>query len=158
METTSLQDLKKELQELPPKELIELCIALAKYKKDNKEYLGYLLFEAHNKTQFIAEVKKAMDEHFYELQQQPNLYYVKKGLRKQLRLLTKYSKYVNDKTLTAELLIYFCSKIKTSGIRINKSTALTNLYNNQIKKIRGVVETLHEDLQHDYNKEIEQLL
>ena len=85
METTSLQDLKKELQELPPKELIELCIALAKYKKDNKEYLGYLLFEAHNKTQFIAEVKKAMDEHFYELQQQPNLYYVKKGLRKQLR-------------------------------------------------------------------------
>src|ERR1035437_2996858 len=121
MKATSLQDLKKELQELPPKELIELCIALAKYKKDNKEYLGYLLFESHNKTLFITEVKAAMDEHFLELQNQPNLYYVKKGLRKQLRLLTKYSKYVNDKTLIAELPIYFCKKLKQSGIPFHKN-------------------------------------
>jgi len=35
---------------------------------------------------------------------------------------------------------------------------LTNLYNNQVKKIKAVIETLHEDLQHDYNREIEELL
>ena len=44
MKSGTLADIKKELQELEPKQLAELCIALAKYKKDNKEYLDYLLF------------------------------------------------------------------------------------------------------------------
>ena len=155
MKATSLQDLKKELQELPPKELIELCIALAKYKKDNKEYLGYLLFESHNKTLFITEVKAAMDEHFLELQNQPNLYYVKKGLRKQLRLLTKYSKYVNDKTLTAELLIYFCKKLKQSGIPFHKNKLIVNMYALQLKRINALIASFHEDLQQDYQGDLE---
>lgn len=157
MKTTSLQDLKKEVQELSPKELVELCIALAKYKKDNKEYLGYLLFEAHNKTQFITEVKAAMDEHFAELQNQSNLYYVKKGLRKQLRLLTKYSKYVNDKSLTAELLIYFCKKLKQSGIPFHKNKLIVNLYALQLKRINALVASFHEDLQQDYLRDLEDI-
>ena len=157
MKTTSLQDLKKELQELPPKELIELCIALAKYKKDNKEYLGYLLFESHNKTAFIAEIKTAMDEHFVELQNQSNLYYVKKGLRKQLRLLTKYSKYINDKTSTAELLIYFCKKLKHSGIPFHKNKLIVNMYALQLKRINALVISFHEDLQQDYKPDLEEI-
>jgi hypothetical protein len=157
MKVTSLQDLKKELQELPPKEVIELCVALAKYKKDNKEYLGYLMFEAHNKAAFITEVKAGVDEHFRELQQQPNLYYVKKGLRKQLRLLTKYSKYVNDKTLTAELLIYFCKKLKRSGIPFHKNKLIVNMYALQLKRINTLVASFHEDLQHDYKNDLEEI-
>ena len=157
MKSTALQDLKKELQELPPKELVELCIALAKYKKDNKEYLGYLLFEAHNKTAFIAEVKAGVDKHFLELRNQPNLYYVKKGLRKQLRLLTKYSKYVNDKTLTAELLIYFCKKLKHSGIPFHKNKLIVNMYALQLKRITVLVNSFHEDLQADYRNDVEEI-
>ena len=157
MKSTALQDLKKELQELPPKELVELCIALSKYKKDNKEYLGYLLFEAHNKSAFIAEVKAGVDEHFAELQNQPNLYYVKKGLRKQLRLLTKYSKYVNDKTLTAELLIYFCKKLKHSGIPFHKNKLIVNMYALQLKRITALVNSFHEDLQADYQRDLEEI-
>ena len=157
MNSTSLQDLKKELQELPPKELVELCVALAKYKKDNKEYLGYLLFEAHNKTDFIKAVKAGVDGHFEELKNQPNLYYVKKGLRKQLRLLTKYSKYVNDKTLTAELLIYFCKKLKQSGIPFHKNKLIVNMYALQLKRINALVHSFHEDLQQDYKNDLEEI-
>ena|ERR1700752_4652596 len=157
MKVTSLQDLKKELQELPPKEVIEMCVALAKYKKDNKEYLGYLMFEAHNKAAFINEVKAGVDEHFLELQKQPNLYYVKKGLRKQLRLLTKYSKYVNDKTLTAELLIYFCKKLKQSGIPFHKNKLIVNMYALQLKRINTLVAAFHEDLQQDYKNDLEEI-
>ena len=157
MKVSGLQDLKKELQELPPKELVELCVALAKYKKDNKEYLGYLLFEAHNKADFIKEVKAGVDEHFEELKQQPNLYYVKKGLRKQLRLLTKYSKYVNDKTLTAELLIYFCKKLKQSGIPFHKNKLIVNMYALQLKRINTLVDSFHEDLQQDYKNDLEEI-
>jgi len=62
-----------------------------------------------------------------------------------------------SKETEVELLIYFCNKIKTSGIKINKSTALKNLYNNVIKKARAVADSLHEDLRHDYNKELELL-
>jgi superfamily II DNA/RNA helicase len=157
MKTTTLQELKKELQELPPKEVIELCVALAKYKKDNKEYLGYLMFEAHNKTDFIKEVKAGVDEHFEELKMQPNLYYVKKGLRKQLRLLTKYSKYVNDKTLTADLLIYFCRKLKQSGIPFHKNKLIVNMYALQLKRINVLVASFHEDLQQDYRNDLEEI-
>jgi hypothetical protein len=157
MKVISLQELKKEFAQLPPEELVELCIALAKYKKDNKEYAGYLLFESHNKKLFIKEIKKEVDTKMDELKQQPNLYYVKKGLRAILRQIIKYSKYLNDKTLTAELHIYFCSKLKESGIPNKKSTRLVNLYAQQLKKINALIVTFHEDLQADYLNDLERI-
>ena len=109
MKSVSLSELKKELQEIPQMELIELCVALAKYKKENKEFLGYLLFEAHDKNAFVKEVKKEIEEQITLLQSQPNLYFVKKGLRKTLRVITKYNKYISDKAFSADLLICFCN-------------------------------------------------
>ncbi|HKC68525.1 MAG TPA: hypothetical protein VKG26_09855 [Bacteroidia bacterium] len=157
MKAVSLSELKKELQEIPNKELIELCVALAKYKKDNKEFLSYLLFEAHNKTAFVNEIKTEIDEHINALKSQPNLYYTKKGLRKLLRIITKYSKYINDKATSADLLICFCSKLKQSGIPYNKSQLIVNMYEQQLKKINTLVSSLHEDLQQDYVKDLENL-
>lgn len=158
MKASSLSDIKKELQHISSKELLELCINLAKYKKDNKEYLDFLLFESHDKALYITSVKKEIDEHFDELKQQANLYYVKKGLRKQLRLIGKYSKYVSDKSLTAELLIYFCKKLKNSGIPYRKSQLIVNMYEQQIKKINTLINSLHEDLQQDYLNDLGKLI
>ncbi|MGZ3863346.1 MAG: hypothetical protein ACXVPN_07990 [Bacteroidia bacterium] len=157
MRAAGLQELKKELAELPQKELVELCLALAKYKKDNKEYLGFLLFEAHDKPAFVKEIKAGIDTHFEELIKQPNLYYVKKGLRKQLRLLTKYSKYVGDKALIADMLIYFLRKLKQSGIPYHKNKLIVNLYAQQLKKINALVNSFHEDLQMDYKNDLEEI-
>jgi len=56
-----------------------------------------------------------------------------------------------------ELLIYFCKKIKNAGMPLTKSVALNNIYLNQIKRIHKAMEKLHEDLQYDYKKEIEEL-
>jgi membrane-anchored protein YejM (alkaline phosphatase superfamily) len=155
MESATLNTIKKELQELPQKQLVELCVALAKYKKDNKEFLDYLLFEAQDKNNFVLNVKQQIDEHFIELQPQINLYYIKKSLRKLLRLITKYSKYIGDKGLAAELHIYFCKKFKASGIPYQKSQLLINMYDQQLKKINTLIKTLHEDLQNDYLRELE---
>ncbi len=157
MKSASLSELKKELQEIPQKELIELCVALAKYKKDNKEFLGYLLFEAHDKNAFVKEVKAEIDEQMTLLQTQSNLYFVKKGLRKTLRIITKYNKYINDKALSADLLIYFCSKLKRSGIPYHKSQLIVNMYEQQLKKINVLINSLHEDLQQDYINDLEKL-
>ena len=122
-----------------------------------EKLLTYLLFEANDLPSYINNIKQEMDEQFTQINQS-NLYFAKKSLRKILKITNKYIKYTASKETEAELLIYFCNKIKDSGIRIKKSVALTNLYNNQIKKIQAVVGTLHEDLQHDYSKQIEHLL
>lgn len=157
MKSTSISELKKELTQLSPKDLAELCLKLAKYKKDNKEYLGYLVFESHDKTAFANEVKALTDEYFEEIKTQPNLYYAKKSLRKVLRIINKYCKYIGDKALAAELHIYFCSKIKSSGIKIYKSQQIENMYRQELKKINALVASLHEDLQMDYKSDIDKI-
>ena len=157
MKAVSLSELKKELQEIPNKELVELCIAVAKYKKDNKEFLSYLLFEAHNKSAFVNDIKTEIEEHITALKSQPKNNYVKKSLRKLLRIITKYNKYINDKGTSADLLICFCSKLKQSGIPYHKSQLIVNMYEQQIKKINTLVSSLHEDLQQDYIKDLENL-
>lgn len=156
MKTASISEIKQELTNASSKELLELCLRVIKYKKENKELLTYLLFEAHDLPSYIENIKKEMDENFIQINQS-NLYLAKKSLRKILKTTNKYIKYTASKEGETELLIYFCNKIKTSGIKINRSIALSNLYNNQIKKVAAVVETLHEDLQHDFTKEIDKL-
>ena len=155
MKSNSLHEIKKELQALPASELTELCLSLAKYKKDNKEFLAYLLFQAQNKTDFLNDVKAEVDAYFLELKTQPSLYYVKKNLRKLLRVITKYNKYLNDKAISADLLIYFCKQLKNSGIPYKKSQLLVNMYEQQLKKINTLISGLHEDLRHDYLSDLE---
>lgn len=157
MKSGSLSDIKKELYELEPTQLADLCIALAKYKKDNKEYLDYLLFESHDKNGFVLQVKKLVDENFAELKPDVNLYYAKKSLRKILRIIAKYAKYIGDKAVTAELHIYFCKKLQASKIPIEKSARLVNLKAGEIKKIKTIIGSLHEDLQYDFLKDLEEI-
>lgn len=156
IESASISDIKKELQLLEPKQLADLCLQLAKYKKDNKEYLSYLLFHSHDKNTAVALVKEEIDILFTEINH-INLYVVKKSLRKILRFTNKHIKYIGSKEQEIELLIYFCKKIRLSRIPINKSTVLQNLYNAQVKKINGIILKLHEDLQYDYLNELEAL-
>lgn len=157
MKTSSLSELKKELIHLSPKELADLCVNLAKYKKDNKEYLDFLLFSAHDKESYVKEIKEEIELLFKDIKLQNNLYYSKKSLRKVLRLITKYSKYLGDKALNAELLIFFCKTLKQSGIPYHKSQLIVNMYEQQLKKINTLINALHEDLQLDYRNELDKL-
>lgn len=157
MKSVSLSEIKKELQQLEPNRLAELCISLAKYKKDNKEYLDYLLFESHDKEGFVIRVKQEIDLLFSELHPDINLYYAKKILRKILRITNKYIKYIGDKSVAVELHIYYCRKLIRSGIPIEKSARLVNLKAAVVKKIKTLLIALHSDLQYDYKNELESL-
>ena len=64
MKAGSISEIKKELLELDNRALVELCLNLAKYKKDNKEYLAYLLFEAHDKSAFVVVLKEQIEMQF----------------------------------------------------------------------------------------------
>jgi|ERR1700677_4507860 hypothetical protein len=156
MKSATIQEIKTELKSLPAPQLTELCLRLAKFKKDNKELLTYLLFEATDENSFIAAVKKEMDEGFTELPK-PNLYLTKKTLRKILRTTAKQVRYMSSPQAEVELLTYFCRKIRDSKIPVKDSPVLTNLYKQQLKKIRTTIATLHEDLQHDFLRNLKGL-
>lgn len=157
MKFASLADIKKELQLLPPKRLQELALRLAKHKKENKELLAFLLFEDDNKQVFIGELKTELDEEFRQMRQQNNLYYLKKNLRRVLRLLNRYIKYIDDKAVAAELLIWFCNSVVAHGLPLKGSAQLRNLYDQQIRKAENLIGSLHEDLRQDYLRELDPL-
>lgn len=157
MKTATITELKKELSAIPPAQLAALCLRLAKYKKENKELLTYLLFEAHDEQGYIESVKAEIDNGFEDMSAD-SLYNAKKRLRKILRYTNKHIKYMGSKPAEAELLIYFCSCVKESGLLHHRSTALNNLYEQQLKKLVKVIALQHEDLQHDYQRQVEKLL
>lgn len=156
MKAASLNELKQELNTRPQKEILAACLRLAKFKKENKELLTFLLFEAGDLQSYIQNVKTEIDDQF-SLVNKTNLYFAKKSVRKILRIINKFIRYATSKETEVELLIYFCIKLKESGISMRKSTALTNLFNMQIKKINKVMVQLHEDLQYEYLKDLEKL-
>ena len=156
MKAASLNELKQELNTRPQKEVLELCLRLAKFKKENKELLTYLLFEAGDLQSYIKNVKIEIGEQF-SLINKTNLYFAKKSIRKILRTLNKFIKYTASKEAEVELLIFYCIKLQESGIALHKSTSITNLLNMQIKKIFKAMELLHEDLQYEYLKDLDKL-
>lgn len=156
MKAATIHELQKELSALEPKQLKDLCIRLAKYKKDNKELLSYLLFEAHDEKTYIKNIKEEIDILFEEMNRN-NTYLTKKSLRKIFRFINKFIKYSGIKQTEIELRIYFCTKVKTSDIPIETNTVLSNLYNREIEKIKTTFTKLHEDLQYDYKEELEKL-
>lgn len=153
MKAASIKEIKSVLEQMPAQELLPLTLRLARFKKENKELITYLLFEANDEHGYVRSVKELIDEQFEGINHS-NLYYVKKTLRKTLRLISRYSKYSNHTQTMVDLLIYFCTKVRSANIPIKKSTALINLYASQIKKIGKEIETMHEDLQYDYRKQL----
>ena len=98
-----------------------------------------------------------MDEDFSQINIS-NLYFAKKTLRKILRIANKYIRYTGSKEAEIEILLYYLTNFKGLKISWHKSTALTNLYNAQLKKIKVAIETMHEDLQHDYQRSVDRLV
>jgi len=156
MKAVSVVTIKKELKHRSQEELIELCLRLSKFKKENKELLTYLLFESHDEMGYIETVKQELDEQF-ETINTDSYFYIKKSVRKILRNLKKYARYSLKKETEVELLLYFCKRLKDFKPSIKRNVTLMNIYDRQILSIKKIVGTLHEDLQYDYNLELGEL-
>jgi hypothetical protein len=152
----SIVEIKKELSHKSYEELAELCFRLAKFKKENKELLTYLLFESHNEEGYIESVKSYIDEQF-ELINTASYFYIRKSARKILTNTKKFIRYSQNKETEVALLLYFCQKLKNFSPSIKYSTQLQNMYNRQTLLIKKIVSTLHEDLQYDYNLVLNEL-
>ena len=156
MKTATVKELKEELSTYSQKELLAICLRLSRFKKENKELLTYLLFESKDEMAFIENVKAEIDFQFEQVNTK-SYYFIKKSVRKILRSLKKYIRYSQKKQTEVEVLIYFCHKLSSFQPSINRNRVLQNLYQQQVSNIRKTITKLHEDLQYDYERELEAL-
>ena len=153
MKIPPLNELKKELEYKNKDELLSICLRLAKFKKENKELLAFLLFEESDISTYVENIKNETTEYFGGINNS-NVYFIKKSLRKILRYVNKHIKFSGSKQAEAEILIHFCNNILECSIPIHKSRQLLNMYETQLNKIDSALSTLHPDLQYDLRKQL----
>jgi len=156
MKAAALNEIRKHLATLDAGTLERACLKLARYKKENKELLTYILFESQDEQAYVSAIREDIDDLFASLPT-GNVYYIKKSIRKILRFINRQVRYSDIAGTELDVRIYFCFKIKSAGIALQQGTVLFNLYQQQLKKIRQIQSKLPEDLQFDYDREIRDL-
>ncbi len=156
MDIPSIANIKKELNHLPEKELIRVLLEMAKFTTDNKQFLFFQVFGKDHPGFFQEMVEEELQKAF-ELSNRNNYYVAKKSAQAIRKKLNKYLKFTKDKTIKIELITFYCKQLHTHGFLGFRHPVIDNLYQMQIKKIRKLVEGLHEDLQYDYEGTIEEL-
>lgn len=156
MEIPSLAQLRKELSFLSEKELIDLVSDLAKFSRENKAYLYFKLNEPMQPGLFVETVKEDLEESF-QTANLKNYHLAKKSAQGIRRKLYKALKLSKNKADQAELILYFCEKMKTYGYLKFKHPVIQKLYELQIQKAEKLIEKLDEDLQYDLTQKINEL-
>jgi prophage maintenance system killer protein len=157
MKAASLSEIKEQLKERSKQEVTDICLRLARYKKENKELIDFLLFHSNDQEGYIQSVKEEIDDNFRQVNT-TNIYFAKKTLRKVLRLANKHIRYTGNKTAEVEILMHYLTNFRGIKLPWQKTKATRNIYDAQLKKVRAAIETMHEDLQYDYKRELERLL
>ena len=156
MKPATVKQLKDELKSRDNQQLVELCLSLTKFKKENKELLTYLLFEAEDERGYIDGVKEEIKEEF-SLINVSSYYFMKKSIRKILRNVKKHIRYSKKKETEIELLIYFCHEMRELNPSIDYNVTLANLFSRQLDMIKKKMLLVHEDLRYDFELELESL-
>ena len=107
MKAASIKLLKDEMKNRSANELLGIALRLARFKKENKELLTYLLFEIQDEQAYVDSIKREMEQQFQEINKS-NIYFAKKSIRKIVRTTNKFIRYSGKKETEVELLMYFC--------------------------------------------------
>jgi len=157
MKGSTISQLKKELSHRSSEELLTLCLRLAKFKKENKELLSYLLFEAEDENTYIERVKQEVAMQLNTINGK-NYYWMRKSIRKVWKEVKKYIRYSQKKETEVELLLDFCMQLKKLSPPISRDKTLQNMLERQLASARKTIDMLHEDLQYDFNQQLEELM
>ena len=156
MKAASQNEIRKELQGKTQNELLQYCLRLSRFKKENKELLTYLLFESDNEEAYVLSVKQQTEEAFTQINTS-SYYFIKKSVRKIQRDVRKYIRYSDSKETEVDLLIHFCQCLVKMEPSYKGNVALVNLLRRQKDAIVRCIKGLHEDLQYDYRKELQKI-
>lgn len=153
MKTATAKQIKDDLKHKDRDELLQIVQRLARFKKENKELLTYLLFEADHEEGYVETMKAYIDEQFLAVNTR-NHYYVKKNVRKILKETKKYIRYSGNKETEIQLLIHFCKMLFELQPYYSRIKILRDIFERQVILIKTRISTLHEDLQYDYEQEL----
>ncbi len=156
MKAASLKEIKTELQRFEQDQLVDFCLRLIKFKKENKELLTYLIFGADDEQAYIQDTKNEVEEQFKSVSN-GHAFFAKKTLRKILRYVNRQCRYSGKEQTELEIRIFYCQQMIDRGISLTKGSVIFNLYHQQVKKITSLVNKLPEDLQFDYERDIKNL-
>lgn len=156
MHSATIDTIKAELKQLPPKQVLDLLLRLARFKKENKELLTYILFESTNESEYVEQVKREIAEEMGELDGLPGYQY-KKQFRKIQRKINKPIKYMGSKAATAELYLHMVRLI--SGKR--KTNYLVPFLDKTVQQYMAKIEKLlpgiEDDLAADLRRQMKQV-
>lgn len=155
MKPATVHEIRKELEHLAPQDLSKLVLRLARFKKDNKELLSYLLFDSFNEPEYVNQIKAQMEEDF-SLMNSSSYFLMKKTVRKVLRYVKKFSKYSERKETEIELHIHFLFLLKSVYPPMEESRVLFGLFHRELLGVKKKIKALHEDVQGDYFYELEE--
>jgi hypothetical protein len=151
-----LSDLKKELLELNKPELIQLCLRVAKLKRENKELLAYLIFDADDPLFYAQKLKPEIKEVFEQPFQ--HAYYLTKSIRKVMRLITKYYRFTSNKQGETDLLIYLVEEFHQSWRHEYRYQALGKVIFRCLEKAQTNLKKIDEDFRADFEQPLAELL
>ncbi|WP_419800739.1 hypothetical protein [Mucilaginibacter sp.] len=149
-------DLKKELQHLNAAEIAALCLRMARFKKENKELLTYLLFKADDPEAFVQQYKEEMDKQFKQLPGKS--FHAVKTLRKIALLMNNQIKYSGLETVKVELLLHFCHNYIEQVYYHSSYKPLHNVFYRFAEKTKAAIQKMQEDLQYDYGNLYNEML
>lgn len=154
MRSASIDDIKNELKQLPPKKVLDLTLRLARFKKENKELLTYLLFESQDEQGYVRILKSDVEALFAAIDPSP-MSKAKKEYRKILRGINRQIKYIGTKSSAVELLLHYCVTMRKLDDHVHPK--LETIYQQQLNKIEKMIPLVDEDLQYDYLQQLESL-
>lgn len=152
MQAANIRELKKGLLKLDQGELLEAVLRLARFKKDNKELLTYLLFLSNDESSYVSLLCDDIDEQFSLT---PKTH--RKTLRKMIRNMDKGLRYSGNKDTEIRVRLHFCRALRASKTPFREFPVMNNMYLGQLKKIDKAVATFHRDIQHDWKLQLEEL-
>lgn len=151
MDISSLQQIKKELEKVDHKQMIQYCLKLASYKRDNKLYLNYLLFESENEITYKEKIQSEILKQFEDINDS-TVYYLKKRIRKTKQLLYKYVTFTEQMETHLELYIFFLKQLHPYAQQIESSKQIQSMILTVIRSFEKKLSKLHEDLQYDFRQ------
>ncbi|MBL7926347.1 MAG: hypothetical protein JNK61_05495 [Bacteroidia bacterium] len=153
----SISQIKQAVQTMPAKQLHELVLRLARFKKDNNDMLTYLIFQADDTDAYINEVNETVTAWFLEMNKS-NVYLIKKTVRKTIRLIDKKIKFAALPKVTVEICMHWCQCFLANNFHKKQATVLDNLYISQVKKMEKAYNLLHPDVQMDYSAQMQRFI
>lgn len=150
-----LSDIKKELSGLDKAELILLCIRMAKLKKENKEFLSFLISDSDDPQYYAEKLKPELDA----VWQEPfrSVWALNKSLRKSLRLISKYRRFTAHLRGELELMIYFQQGFFEHWKHGFNNRRFESMSDQNLRKIHKLLSQIDEEFRADYQPQIDDL-